>query len=79
MTENKNVNNQDDALKDTVNPDMENKQEPVDEQPKQEEEKKLPKPKRPKVTMFPKKSRSGSRFVMPKRRSWRKKKPSMPN
>ena len=37
MTENKNVNNQDDALKDTVNPDMENKQEPVDEQPKQEE------------------------------------------
>ena len=33
MTENKNVNNQDDALKDTVNPDMENKQEPVEEQP----------------------------------------------
>ena len=32
MTENKNVNNQDDALKDTVNPDMENKQEPVEEQ-----------------------------------------------
>ena len=37
MTENENVNNQDDALKDTVNPDMENNQEPVDEQPKQEE------------------------------------------
>jgi molecular chaperone GrpE len=37
MTENENVNNQDDALKDTVNPDMENQQEPVDEQPKQEE------------------------------------------
>ena len=33
MTENKNVNNQDDALKDTVNPDMESKQEPVEEQP----------------------------------------------
>ena len=32
MTENKNVNNQDDALKDTVNPDMENKQEPTEEQ-----------------------------------------------
>ena len=37
MTENENVNNQDDALKDTVNPNMENSQEPVDEQPKQEE------------------------------------------
>ena len=37
MTENENVNNQDDVLKDTVNPDMENSQEPVDEQPKQEE------------------------------------------
>ena len=37
MTENENVNNQDDALKDTVNPDMENNQEPVDEQPKKEE------------------------------------------
>ena len=33
MTENKNVNNQDDALKDTVNSDMESKQEPVEEQP----------------------------------------------
>ena len=33
MTENENVKNQDDALKDTVNPDMENKQEPVEEQP----------------------------------------------
>ena len=40
MTENENVNNQDDALKDTVNPDMENSQEPIDEQPKQEEAKK---------------------------------------
>ena len=39
MKENENVNNQDDALKDTVNPDMESKQEPVDEQPKQEEAK----------------------------------------
>ena len=37
MTENENVNNQDDALKDTVNPGMENSQEPVDEQPNQEE------------------------------------------
>ena len=37
MTENENVNNQDDALKDTVNPDMEGSQETVDEQPKQEE------------------------------------------
>jgi molecular chaperone GrpE len=36
MTENENVNNQDDAFKDTVNPDMENSQEPIDEQPKQE-------------------------------------------
>ena len=36
MTENENVNNQDDALKDTVNPDMENSQKPIDEQPKQE-------------------------------------------
>ena len=36
MTENENVNNQDDALKDTVNPDMENSQGPIDEQPKQE-------------------------------------------
>ena len=33
MTENENVKNQDDALKDTVNPDMENHQEPVKEQP----------------------------------------------
>ena len=33
MTENENVKNQDDALKDTVNPNMENHQEPVDEQP----------------------------------------------
>ena len=33
MTENENVKNQDDALKDTVNPDMENQQEPVEEQP----------------------------------------------
>ena len=33
MTENENVKNQDDALKDTVNPDMENHQEPVEEQP----------------------------------------------
>ena len=33
MKENENVNNQDDALKDTVNPDMESKQEPVEEQP----------------------------------------------
>ena len=37
MKENENVNNQDDALKDTVNPDMENPQEPVEEQPKQKE------------------------------------------
>ena len=37
MKENENVNNQDDALKDSINPDMENVQEPVEEQPKQEE------------------------------------------
>ncbi len=37
MTEKENVNNQDDALKDTVASDMENNQNPVDEQPKQEE------------------------------------------
>ena len=36
MTQHENVNNQDDALKDTVNPDMENSQESIDEQPKQE-------------------------------------------
>ena len=38
MEENQNVNNQDDALKDTVNPDMEVNQEPVEEQSKQETE-----------------------------------------
>ena len=32
MEKNENVKNQDDALKDTVNPDMENKQEPAEEQ-----------------------------------------------
>ena len=32
MEENENVKNQDDALKDTVNPDMENQQEPTEEQ-----------------------------------------------
>ncbi len=37
MTEKENINNQDDALKDTVNPDMESQQEPVEEQPKQEQ------------------------------------------
>ena len=37
MNENENVNNQDDALNDTVNLDMENSQEPVEEQPKQDE------------------------------------------
>ena len=37
MSENKNVNNQDDALKDTVNLDLENNQETVEEQPKQDE------------------------------------------
>ena len=36
MTEHENVNNQDDALKDTVNPDMESKQEPAEEQPANE-------------------------------------------
>ena len=36
MEENQNVNNQDDALKDTVNPDNEGNQETVEEQPKQE-------------------------------------------
>ena len=36
MEENENVKNQDDALKDTVNPDMENKQEPAEEQPANE-------------------------------------------
>ena len=37
MNENENVNNQDDALKDTVNPDLENNQEPVEEQPEHDE------------------------------------------
>ena len=37
MEENQNVNNQDDALKDTVNPDMEKEQEPVEEQVQQNE------------------------------------------
>ena len=37
MTQNENVKNQDDALKDTVNPDSENKQEPIDNQPKEED------------------------------------------
>ena len=37
MSEKENANNQDDALKDTVNPDMDAQQESVDEQPKQEE------------------------------------------
>ena len=39
MKENENVNNQDDALKDTVNPDMESTPKPTDDQPKQEETK----------------------------------------
>ena len=39
MKENENVNNQDDALKGTVNPDMESTQKPTDDQPKQEETK----------------------------------------
>ena len=37
MSKKENANNQDDALKDTVNSDMDAQQEPVDEQPKQEE------------------------------------------
>ena len=37
MKENENVKNQDDALKDTVNADLENNQEPVEEQPKHDE------------------------------------------
>ena len=37
MNENENVNNQDDALKDTVNVDLENNQEPVEEQPQHDE------------------------------------------
>ena len=37
MSDKENANNQDDALKDTVNSDVENSQEPVEEQPKQEE------------------------------------------
>ena len=37
MKENENVNNQDDALKDTVNPDLENKQENPEEQPTTEQ------------------------------------------
>ena len=38
MEENENVMNQDDALKDTVKPNMENGQDPVEEQPQQEAE-----------------------------------------
>jgi molecular chaperone GrpE len=37
MKENENVNNQDDVLKDTVNPDLENNQDTVEEQHKQDE------------------------------------------
>ena len=37
MKENENANNQDDALKDTVSPDLEQNQEPAEEQPQQEE------------------------------------------
>ena len=37
MKENENVNNQDDALKDTVEPDMQQQQESAEEQPKQAE------------------------------------------
>ena len=37
MKENENVKNQDDALKDTVNSDLEQNQEPVEGQPKQDE------------------------------------------
>ena len=37
MKENENVNNQDDVLKDNVNPDMENSQDPIEEQQKQDE------------------------------------------
>ena len=37
MKENENVKNQDDASKDTVNADLENNQEPVEEQPKHDE------------------------------------------
>ena len=37
MTKNENVNNQDDVLKDTVNPDVENNQKTIEEQPKQDE------------------------------------------
>ena len=37
MEENENVKNQDDALKDTVDVDLENNQETVEEQPQQEE------------------------------------------
>ena len=37
MTQNENVNNQDDALKDTVNSDLEQNQEPIEEQHKQDE------------------------------------------
>ena len=36
MKENENTNNQDDAMKDNVNPDIENQQEPAEEQPLQE-------------------------------------------
>ena len=37
MKENENVNNQDDVLKDSVNPEMEEQQETIEEQPKQEQ------------------------------------------
>ena len=37
MEENKDLNNQDDVLKDNVNPDMENSQDPIEEQQKQDE------------------------------------------
>ena len=50
MSEKENANNQDDALKDTVNPDMDAQQEPVDEQPKQEEPVETEEPKGDNVT-----------------------------
>ena len=72
MKENENVNNQDDALKDTVNPDMENPQEPVEEQPKQEETTEAKETQGDSVS-----DKKSKRFkIRHGRKPWKRKKPS---
>ena len=68
MTENENVKNQDDALKDTANPDMEYKQDPVDERPKQEESTEAKEAKSDNVSE--KKSKPITSANAPPRKNW---------